>query len=220
MLSRDYAALRERMVSEQLSVRGINDARVLQAFRDVERHEFVPQELRPSSYQDHPLPIGEGQTISQPYMVALMTQCLHLSGDERILEIGTGSGYQAAILARLAKQVYSVERIEKLAREARSRLASLGYENVEVVTADGTLGWPGHAPYDGIIVTAAAPRIPGGLIEQLTAGGKLVIPVGTMFGQTLAIAEKTAREIVVREICGCVFVPLVGKEGWKEGASC
>ena len=203
------------MVNEQLIPRGINDERVLEAFRRVERHELIPQELTDSAYRDHPLPIGEGQTISQPYMVALMTQCLGLKGHESVLEIGTGSGYQAAILANLAKKVYSIERLAGLAETSRAALRRLGYDNIEITVGDGTLGWEEYAPYDGIIVTAAAPKVPGAYIEQLVSGGKLVIPVGSMSSQVLALVEKKADGVFVSEICGCVFVPLVGKEGWK-----
>ena len=212
----DYTALRNRMVEEQLIPRGISNERVLEAFRTVERHMFIPVELQDSAYEDHPLPIGEGQTISQPYMVALMTQCLDLKGDEKILEIGTGSGYQAAILATIVKEVYSVERVELLAKRAESVLKKLGYNNVKIKVGDGTLGWREYAPYDGIIVTAAAPKIPDTYTEQLNIEGKLVIPTGTMFSQILTVAEKKTDGIQAREICGCVFVPLVGKDGWKE----
>lgn len=212
----NYEALRNKMVEEQIAPRDISDEKVLAAFRKVERHEFVPPDLQDSAYQDHPLPIGEGQTISQPYMVALMTQCLNLKGNEKILEIGTGSGYQAAILAGLAKEVYSVERIESLAKRAKATLKKLGYGNVQIKVADGTLGWKEHAPYDGIIVTAAAPKIPNTYIEQFNVGGRLVIPVGGMFSQILTIVEKKPDGVLTSEICGCVFVPLVGKEGWKK----
>ncbi len=204
------------MVEEQLIPRGISNERVLEAFRTVERHVFISAELQDSAYEDHPLPIGEGQTISQPYMVALMTQCLDLKGDEKILEIGTGSGYQAAILAGIVKEVYSVERVELLAKRAESALKKLGYNNVKIKVGDGTLGWKEYALYDGIIVTAAAPKIPDTYMEQLNIGGKLVIPTGTMFSQILTVAEKKTDGIRAREICGCVFVPLLGKEGWRE----
>ncbi len=204
------------MVEQQLIPRGISNERVLEAFRTVERHVFIPAELQDSSYEDHPLPIGEGQTISQPYMVALMTQCLDLKGDEKILEIGTGSGYQAAILATIVKEVYSVERVELLAKRAESALKKLGYNNVKIKVGDGTLGWREYAPYDGIIVTAAAPKIPDTYTEQLNIEGKLVIPTGTRFSQILTVAEKKTDGIRAREVCGCVFVPLLGKDGWQE----
>lgn len=205
------------MVERQLLPRGITDARVLEAFREVERHKFVPEDVLESAYEDHPLPIGEGQTISQPYMVALMTQCLRLRGGlEKILEIGTGSGYQAAILSRLAKEVYSLERIASLAERAEGILKGLGYSNVTCGVGDGTLGWKEHAPYDGIIVTAAAPKIPDAYTGQLAEGGRLVIPLGSSFSQVLTVIEKGPGGLTASEICGCVFVPLLGKEGWKE----
>jgi protein-L-isoaspartate(D-aspartate) O-methyltransferase len=212
----NYSSLRAKMVEEQLVPRGISDRRTLDAFRKTERHEFVPAEFQNSAYQDHPLPIGENQTISQPYMVALMTECLELKGDEKILEIGTGSGYQAAILASLAKEVYSVERISSLAKRAESTLKRLGIANVKVKVDDGTLGWEEHAPYDGIIVTAAAPKIPEGYLTQLKAGGRLIIPIGSRFSQVLTRVERKEGGAVASEVCGCVFVPLLGKEGWKE----
>ncbi|MGB2706468.1 MAG: protein-L-isoaspartate(D-aspartate) O-methyltransferase [Candidatus Omnitrophota bacterium] len=212
----NYTELRDRMVEQQLKPRDISDRGVLEAFRKVERHKFVPEDMRESAYEDHPLPIGEDQTISQPYMVALMTQCLRLKGSEKVLEIGTGSGYQAAVLATLAKEVYSLERIASLAERAEGVLKVLGYSNVRVGVGDGTLGWKEHAPYDGIIVTAAAPKIPEAYIEQLNEGGRLVIPVGSSFSQILTVIEKGPSGVTASEICGCVFVPLLGKEGWKE----
>ncbi|NQU95021.1 MAG: protein-L-isoaspartate(D-aspartate) O-methyltransferase [Candidatus Omnitrophica bacterium] len=212
----DYDALRNRMVDEQLIPRGISNKRVLETFRKVERHKFVPQDLEGNAYEDHPLPIAGGQTISQPYMVALMTQCLDLKGHEKIMEIGTGSGYQAAILANLAKEVYSVERLKELAKSAESALKDTGYANVKIKLDDGTLGWEECAPYDGIIVTAAAPKTPDAYIKQLKIGGKLVIPIGPMFSQVLTVVEKKADASSVSEVCGCVFVPLVGKDGWKK----
>jgi len=212
----NYVVLRNRMVDEQLIPRGINDKNVISAFRKVDRREFVPHALQAGAYQDHPLPIGEGQTISQPYMVAIMTQCLALNGKGKVLEIGTGSGYQAAILANLAKEVYSMERLELLAERSQSILKRLGYNNVTIKIGDGTLGWPEHAPYDGIIVTAAAPRIPHAYIEQLAIGGRLVIPVGTMLSQVLSVIEKTPSGIKTTDVCGCVFVPLVGEDGWSK----
>lgn len=204
------------MVQEQLVPRGISDERILETFRKVERHEFVPPELSRNAYEDHPLPIGEGQTISQPYMVAAMTQCLGLTGNEKVLEIGAGSGYQAAILADLAKEVYSVERIPLLAKKAESTLKRLGISNVKIKIGDGTLGWSEQAPYNSIIVTAAAPEIPDEYIAQLEPGGKLVIPVGGRFTQVLTRVEKNKDGIKTTEICGCVFVPLLGEKGWKE----
>ncbi len=195
--------------------RGISDQRVIDVFRRVPRHEFVPEDVASSAYEDYPLPIGEGQTISQPYMVALMTECLGLKGDERVLEIGTGSGYQLAILAELAREVYSVERVTILADRAANTLRRLGYTNFEVKSGDGTLGWEEHRPYDGIMVTAGAPKVPGNLLRQLREGGKLVIPVGGGFGQVLSIVERKGGGSRATEVCGCVFVPLIGKEGWS-----
>ena len=212
----DYELLRDKMVREQLVPRGISDKRVLRAFREIERHEFVPSNLCAGAYEDHPLPLGEGQTISQPYMVALMTQCLALKGGERVLEIGTGSGYQTAILASLSKEVFSVERVEGLAKKAESTLARLGYDNIRIKVDDGTLGWRENAPYDAIVVTAGSPKIPEAYIAQLETGGRLVIPVGTAFSQILTLVEKKPDGAVRSELCGCVFVPLVGKDGWKE----
>ncbi|MDP8248137.1 MAG: protein-L-isoaspartate(D-aspartate) O-methyltransferase [Candidatus Tritonobacter lacicola] len=204
---------REDMVARQLMARDIRNERVLEAFRAVPRHEFVPPDMRSGAYADHPLPIGSGQTISQPYMVALMTQCLELTGGERVLEIGTGSGYQAAILAVLAREVYTVERHESLAMRASPLLDV--YPNVHVKVGDGTEGWPEHAPYDGIIVTAGAPEAPPPLMDQLADGGRLVIPVGGSFSQTLMVFTRRGKRCDKRTVCGCVFVPLVGKHGWK-----
>lgn len=214
MKNLDFEAMRDRMVDEQLIPRGIQDKRVLAAFRKVPRHEFIQEESRESAYNDYPLPIGDGQTISQPYMVALMTECLNLKGPERVLEIGTGSGYQMAILAELAKEVYSVERFQGLADSSRNALDKLGYTNCKIKVGDGTLGWQEYAPYDGILVTAGAPGIPESLTRQLKEGARLVIPIGSGFGQVLTIVEKKGSSIKTQEVCGCVFVPLVGKEGW------
>lgn len=211
----NFKGQREAMVEQQLRRRGIRDPRVLEAFGKVPRHRFVDAGVIRSAYSDHPLPIGEGQTISQPYMVALMTQCLGLKGREKMLEIGTGSGYQAAILACLAAEVYTIERIASLSEKSRSILAELGYNNVHFRVSDGTLGWPEEAPYDGIIVTAGAPRVPDPLIEQLAEGGRLVIPVGGGWSQDLIILRKMEGEIFEEQVCGCVFVPLIGEHGWK-----
>lgn len=210
------AILRELMVEEQLIPRGIVDQKVLAAMRKIPRHVFVPTVSLENAYGDYPLPVGEGQTISQPYMVALMTQCLELAGGEKVLEIGTGSGYQAAILAEIAKEIYSMERFEFLAQNARSLLDSLDYKNIKIKVGDGTEGWSEFAPYDGIIVTAGSPSIPEPLVEQLAEGGRLVIPVGGAFGQELILVRKTNEEISEEYICGCTFVPLVGKYGWSE----
>lgn len=211
----DFDILRDRMVREQLVPRGIHDHKVLEAFRKVPRHEFVTEKFQESAYADHPLPIGEGQTISQPYMVALMTECLRLTAREKVLEIGTGSGYQTAILAELAGEVYSIERISTLTRYGREKLDKLGYANVKTKTGDGTLGWEEFSPFDAIIVTAGAPKVPPNLIEQLNKDGRMVIPVGSSFSQMLTLIEKKSGRISTTDICGCVFVPLVGKGGWQ-----
>lgn len=212
----DYESERKIMVEEQLTGRGIRDRRVLDAMGKVPRHLFVEEALRSRAYGDYPLPIGEKQTISQPYMVALMTESLELKGNEKVLEIGTGSGYQSAVLAELCEKVYSVERIKSLAVKARDRLDSLGYLNVAIKIFDGTYGWMEHAPYDAIIVTAGAPDIPKSLIDQLAVGGRMVIPIGDEFSQTLVKLEKGRDGITTTNICGCVFVKLVGNHGWKE----
>jgi protein-L-isoaspartate(D-aspartate) O-methyltransferase len=212
----DYALLRKRMVQEQLIPRGIKDPKVLDAFYKVERHKFVPENLIASAYEDFPLAIGEGQTISQPYIVALMSECLDLRGEEKVLEIGTGSGYQTAILAQLCQLVYSIERIESLARRAKNLLEELGYLNIKIMTGDGTLGWPKEAPFDRIIVTAASPRVPQPLIDQLKDPGKLILPLGDTFSQVLTVVEKKKGKIHSTEICGCVFVSLLGEHGWKD----
>lgn len=212
----NFDEMRKRMVEEQLIRRGISDKKVLDAFRKVPRHEFIPEEFWGSAYNDYPIPIGNSQTISQPYMVALMTESLRLSGDERILEIGTGSGYQMAILAEIAKEVYSVERIQELADNAKKNLDKLGYVNCKIKVGDGTLGWEEYAPYVGIVVTAGAPRIPESLAKQLKDQGRLVIPIGGGFGQILTITEKRGNSFMTQEVCGCVFVPLIGKEGWPD----
>ena len=212
----NYEEQRKRMVETQLASRGIADPRVLKSFMKVPRHKFVAASLSEDSYQDHPLPIGCGQTISQPYMVALMTECLRLKGRERVLEIGTGSGYQAAILAELCEEVYTLERDELLLKRAREVLDSEGYKNIKFTHRDGTKGWEEESPFDAIIVTAAAPNIPESLKRQLIDGGRLVIPVGARYGQTLQVVERRKDEFLEKNICGCVFVPLVGEEGWKE----
>lgn len=212
----NYTVARLAMVRTQLQRRGITDARLLQAMREVPRHAFVPPEWRHEAYSDRPLPIGEGQTISQPFMVAIMTQSLALQGHERVLEIGTGSGYQAAVLGRLAAYVYSVEYLPALADSARAVLQRLGYTNVEVIVGDGSLGLPAYAPYDGIIVTAAAPRVPPPLLEQLTEGGRLVIPVGAAKTQELLIITRHGNAYPQERSVPCRFVPLLGQEGWTE----
>lgn len=212
----DFSVLRKRMVEEQLIPRGIKNERVLEVFRKIERHKFVLEELRPSSYADYPLPIGEGQTISQPYIVALMTESLLLRGDEKVLEIGTGSGYQAAILSQLSKEVYSVERFDSLAKKTEATLKELGYLNIKIKVGDGTLGWPEEAPFDRIIITAASPRIPLPLVEQLKEGGKIILPLGDNFSQLLSLGDKINGKIETTEICSCVFVTLIGKYACKD----
>jgi len=207
---------RRQMVKEQLQMRRIMDERVLAAFLKVPRHLFIPQELQQEAYADHPIPIGSGQTISQPYMVALMTQLLRLQGHERVLEIGTGSGYQLAILAELALEAYSVERLPELADQASRRLEQLGYLNVHITAGNGSLGWPEHAPYEGMIVAAGAPYVPQSLVDQLAERGRLVIPIGPHQAQTLTLVEKQGSVLDVKEITSCVFVPLIGEYGWTE----
>lgn len=204
------------MVREQLVPRGIIEENVLSVFRKVPRHEFVPESETGSAYGDYPLPIGEGQTISQPYMVAAMTELLDLKKSDKVLEIGTGSGYQAAILAELANEVYSVERVQPLADRARENLKKLGYTNVKIKVGDGTLGWGENAPYDAIVVTAGSPEVPKSLLEQLNEGGRLAIPVGGRYSQMLTKAQKIKGKIKVTNVCGCVFVPLIGSQGWDK----
>jgi len=212
----DYEEFRKSMVEKQLKTRGIHDEGVLSAFLKVERHRFVPKDLALQAYDDHPIPIGRGQTISQPYIVALMTQLLQLQGTEKILEVGTGSGYQTAILAELAGEIYSLEKIQALAEHAKSTLDELGYNNITILTGDGSLGLAQEAPFDGIIVTAAAPHIPETLLSQLGPSGRMVIPVGDAASQILTLIKKNKDELSYENICGCVFVPLIGKEGWAD----
>jgi len=207
---------RKRMVKEQLIRRGIHDERVLNAMRKVPRHLFVSQDLVDEAYNDYPLPIGYGQTISQPYMVALMTEALELKEDDKVLEIGTGSGYQTAILAELCKEVYTIERILPLLERAKEILKKLGYTNIHFKAGDGTLGWPENKPYDAIIVTAGAPKIPQPLLDQLAEGGRLVIPVGDRFSQELIKVTKVEGEFIRENLGGCRFVDLIGIHGWKE----
>lgn len=211
-------AQRHTMVTTQLVARGITDPAVLDAMRTVPREEFVLLPFVAFAYDDMPLPIGEGQTISQPYIVALMTEALQVSPHDRVLEIGTGSGYAAAILSHLVAQVYTVERIETLYRLARRRLHALGYANVLVHHGNGTLGWPEHAPYEGIVVTAGGPTVPVALQAQLAIGGRLVMPVGTHpTHQTLVRVTRTGETAYHQEDLGFVcFVPLIGTEGWTE----
>jgi protein-L-isoaspartate(D-aspartate) O-methyltransferase len=214
----DWAALRRAMVDEQIRKRGIRSPRLLEVLSRVPRHLFVPQDLVAHAYEDRALGIGEAQTISQPYMVAAMTDCLELSGSERVLEIGAGSGYQAAILAELAKEVITVEKNEVLAQIARERLASLGYCNIDVKLGDGTLGWPEAAPFDAALVAAAAPSVPPPLLEQLAEGARLVIPVGDTEKQMLLRIRKSAGQILQEKLFACQFVPLRGRYGWPEAA--
>jgi len=215
-MTNDDERARLKMVDEQLAARGIKDPRVLSAMGRVPRHRFIEEAFRDRAYGDHSLPIGGGQTISQPYMVALMTESLALKGSERVLEIGTGSGYQTGVLAELAARVYSVERIAVLADRARRLLASLGYRNILIKVFDGTFGWKEEAPFDAILVTAGSPDIPAPLLEQLKEGGRLLIPVGDRATQVLKKVTKTAAGIEVSSLTGCVFVPLIGGHGWRE----
>ena len=213
----DYTAERRGMIRAQLQRRGITDTRVLQAMREVPRHAFVPPEWRHEAYSDRPLPIANDQTISQPYMVAIMTQSLALQGHERVLEVGTGSGYQVAVLSRLAAQVYSIEYFPDLAETARAVLQRLGYTNVQVMTGDGGLGLPAHAPYHGILVAAAAPHVPQSLLGQLAEGGRMAIPVGSVASQELLIITRHGDDYPQARSVPCRFVPLLGREGWTEG---
>jgi protein-L-isoaspartate(D-aspartate) O-methyltransferase len=213
----EFAAVRRRMVDTQIEARGVSDPLVLEAMRRVPRHRFVPQGLWDQAYNDYPLPIGEDQTISQPYIVALMTEALELRSTDRVLEIGTGSGYQAAVLAELAAEVYSIDRLASLAENAKKVLAVLSYKNFHVRVGDGTLGWPEEAPFEAILVTAGAPQVPRPLVEQLALGGRLVIPVGDRFSQTLTRIRKTKEGLKYDYMGGCRFVRLIGEYGWKAG---
>ena len=212
----NYANLRNYMVNEQIISRGIHDQRLLKALRSIPRHLFVPEEYANIAYSDGPLPIGHGQTISQPYIVALMTELLELEGDENVLEVGTGSGYQAALLAQLARQVHTIERHEVLAGKAEGLLMSLGLTNIMVHVGDGSLGLPKYAPFEAIMVTAAAPRVPQPLFDQLSDGGRLVLPEGGAGGQILDRWRKQAGGYKQEHITPVAFVPLRGQHGWKE----
>ena len=214
--SKEFALHRSEMIEKQLRQRGIVDFAVLGAMGAVPRHEFVPCELRSRAYGDLPLPIGAGQTISQPYIVAAMTSSLRLDPDDRVLEIGTGCGYQAAVLSLLSKEVFTVECRTELAAAAASRLAALGYSNVHVHCGDGTLGLPEFAPFDAILIAAAAPAAPKPLLAQLADGGRMILPVGNADQQELRLIEKDGTEIRTNILEGCRFVPLVGHYGWKE----
>lgn len=212
--STDHEKEREHMVENQLVRRGIKDKRVLDAMRQVPRHLFIPKDTRGLAHCDGPLPIGHGQTISQPYIVALMTELLELTGQETVLELGTGSGYQAAILSRLVRQVYSIERHAALAQQAEKVFTRLGYDNVVVRVGDGTLGWLEHSPYEAIIVTAAAPDIPHPLMDQLADGGRLVAPVGSRWSQVLVKVKRQGETLAREHLTAVAFVPLVGEYGW------
>jgi protein-L-isoaspartate(D-aspartate) O-methyltransferase len=206
---------RERLI-KILRSKNITDERILDAFRKVPRHDFVDGAMYAQAYDDNALPIDDGQTISKPYIVALMTQLLELKKDEKILEIGTGSGFQTAILAQFSRRVYSVESQRGLAESARKRLRNMGYENIAFKNGDGSAGWTQHAPYEKIMVTAAAPSVPETLIEQLCTGGRMVIPIGDRHHQELIVCEKTGKGLEKRSEGGVVFVPLVGRHGWQE----
>lgn len=212
----NFAELRLAMVEEQIRKRGVADPRVLEAMLAVPRHEFVLAERAAEAYTDQPLPIGEGQTISQPYMVAAMAEALELTGAERVLEIGTGCGYQVAVLSRLAHEVYTIEAHIPLAETAARRLARLGFANVQVKAGDGTLGWPEVGPFEAILVTAAAPSVPPPLVEQLAEGGRLVIPVGTPDFQELCRIRKCEGRTTREALFDCRFVPLRGRYGWQD----
>jgi protein-L-isoaspartate(D-aspartate) O-methyltransferase len=216
MAVQDFNKARERMVREQLIPRGISDSKVLAAMRQVPRHLFIEEALWGEAYSDYPLPIGERQTISQPYIVALMTQALGLTGKERILEIGTGSGYQTAVLAECCGKVFSIERIPGLVSRARKILDQLHYLNVRLKVFDGTLGWPEEAPFDGIIVTAAAPQIPAPYLSQLAPQGRLVIPVGDRYSQTLMRITQGPAGWIEEDLGGVRFVSLIGEHGWQD----
>jgi protein-L-isoaspartate(D-aspartate) O-methyltransferase len=207
----DFAAERERMVREQMIIHGISEERVLAAMRKVPREEFVPEEFRESSYADQPLPIGYDQTISQPFIVAFMTEELRLQPTDRVLEIGTGSGYQAAILAELAAEVYSIEIIEPLGRAAEATLQRLGYKNVQVKIGDGYKGWPEHAPFDAVIVTCAPEHIPPALVDQTKEGGRIIIPVGPAGDQEMYLFEKHNGELQKKSVTPVRFVPMTGE---------
>lgn len=212
---KDFEVARRKMVETQIAARGIRDPRVLQAMREIPRHLFLDEGMWEQAYQDHPLPIGEKQTISQPYIVALMTEAVGPGPQDRVLEIGTGSGYQTAILASLCDWVYSVERIRSLALKARRVLDQLRLYNVSIRIGDGTEGWEENAPYDAIVVTAGAPEVPRPLKEQLAEGGRLVVPVGDRFSQTLYKIVRRGKEFHQEDLGGCRFVDLVGRYGWN-----
>ncbi len=214
MDEKNYTLLRKKMVAAQLVKRRINDPLTLEAMLHVPRERFIPSEYRSYAYDDRPVPIGEDQTVSQPYMVACMTQALQLRGDETVLEIGTGSGYQTAVLAEIVKHVYSIERLPILARKAKEHLKNLGYTNVTITVGDGTKGDPDRAPFDAVIVTAGSPGVPHSLKEQLAENGRLVIPVGSRRYQELHRVTHRSGSFVTENLGGCIFVPLIGADGW------
>ncbi|MDO8643557.1 MAG: protein-L-isoaspartate(D-aspartate) O-methyltransferase [bacterium] len=209
-----YHIARKKMVQEQLVARGVKDPRVLEAMESVPRHEFIPHALAPQAYNDHPLNIGHRQTISQPYIVAAMTEALQLQGDEKVLELGTGSGYQAAVLALLCRHLYSIERISTLAMAARQTLFRLGYLNLTLRIGDGSGGWPEEAPFDAIIVTAASPKIPELLPAQLKVGGRMIVPVGDEESQQMTLFIKKEEGIESKNLGDCRFVKLIGEHGF------
>ncbi len=215
-MSHDFSLARERMVKNQLIPRDIKDERVLKAMGKIPRHLFIEEALAGEAYNDHPVPIGEKQTISQPYIVALMTEALELEGDENTLEIGTGSGYQTAILAELSSWVYTVERIKSLLVNARKLLAELGYSNILFKAFDGTLGWNEYAPFDAIMVTAGAPSLPGPLMDQLADNGRMIVPVGDRYSQELIKVIRKGKSLEQENLGGCRFVNLIGVHGWPD----
>ena len=215
-MSHDFSLARERMVKNQLIPRGIKDERVLEAMGKIPRHLFIEEALAGEAYNDHPVPIGEKQTISQPYIVALMTETLELKGDENTLEIGTGSGYQTAILAELSSRVYTVERIKSLLVNARKLLSELGYSNILFKAFDGTLGWNEYAPFDAIMVTAGAPSLPGPLMDQLADNGRMIVPVGDRYSQELIKVIRKGSNLKQENLGGCRFVNLIGVHGWPD----
>ncbi|GAG48969.1 unnamed protein product, partial [marine sediment metagenome] len=215
-MSHDFNLSREKMVKNQLITRGIKDKKVLQAMSKIPRHLFIEDALYGEAYNDHPVPIGEKQTISQPYIVALMTEALELKGDENTLEIGTGSGYQTAILAELSSRVYTIERIKSLLGNARKLLSQLGYDNILFKTFDGTLGWKEYAPFDAIMVTAGAPHLTQPLIDQLADNGRMIIPVGDRYSQELIKVVRKGKELEQESLGGCRFVNLIGAHGWSD----
>jgi protein-L-isoaspartate(D-aspartate) O-methyltransferase len=215
-MAHDFKLARERMVKNQLMARGIRDERVLQAMGKIPRHLFIQEALAGEAYNDHPVPIGEKQTISQPYIVALMTEALELKGSENTLEIGTGSGYQTAILAELSSRVYTIERIKSLLVKARKLLAKMSYNNILFKAFDGTLGWKEYAPFDAIMVTAGSPNVPEPLKEQLADNGRMIIPVGDRYTQELIKITRKGENFEQEGLGGCRFVNLIGVHGWKE----